>query len=90
MGVSQSDDYALVGAVASEIEKNGETGSDTVPREVARRRLNRLSDAEREVYESVEFEGLRPADLAPYTDWSESTIRTLLSRARQKVGELES
>jgi len=85
--VSQAEDFALVGAVASELEEHGETGAESVPREVARQRLSRLSDAERDVYESVELEGLRASELARYTEWSESTVRTLLSRARQKVGE---
>lgn len=56
-----------------------------VPKENVR--LSRLTDAEREVYVSCEKEGLRPADLARHVEWSESTIRTYLSRARQKVGE---
>ncbi|MFC3476098.1 sigma factor-like helix-turn-helix DNA-binding protein [Halobacterium litoreum] len=50
-------------------------------------KLARLTDAEREVYVSCEEEGLRPAELAQYTEWSESTVRTLLARGRRKVGE---
>lgn len=46
-----------------------------------------LTEREREVYVSCDLEGLRPADVAPVLDVSPSTVRTLLSRARQKRGE---
>lgn len=65
---------------ASRVERQlarGETAKD----------LSRLSAAEAYVYRSVEYEGLRPATLADYEDWSASTIRTLLRRARKKLGE---
>lgn len=48
--------------------------------------LGGLTEREREVWVSCEVEGLRPVDLAPYLDVSASTVRTLLSRAREKRG----
>jgi len=50
-----------------------------------------LSDAEREVYESCEKNGLRPSELAKYSDRDASSIRTLLRRARRKrtTGSIE-
>lgn len=47
-----------------------------------------LTDAEREVYESVVRNGLRPRELAAHVGRSESTIRTQLSRARTKIDEV--
>ncbi len=46
-----------------------------------------LSDAEREVFESVEIHGLRPTEVADRTGRKPTTVRTLLSRARRKRGE---
>ena len=46
--------------------------------------LAELSEAEQEVFESVEIHGLRPADVARSTGREPSTVRTLLSRARSK------
>lgn len=59
------------------------TGRDRIPSW----RLAELSDAEREVFISIDENGLRASELAKYTSWSESTIRTLLSRARSKLPE---
>lgn len=49
--------------------------------------LTGLSEAEREVFVSIDLEGLSPAELANYAPWNASTIRTLLSRARRKRAE---
>lgn len=46
-----------------------------------------LTEAEREVFVSVDLEGLSPSELASFTDWDASTIRTILSRARRKRAE---
>lgn len=43
-----------------------------------------LTDAEREVYQLVEYDGLEPADAAYRTGRSASCARTLLQRARDK------
>lgn len=50
-------------------------------------RLSRLSPSEREVYKRVEFDGKEPADVAFETGRTASTTRTLLWRARGKLGE---
>lgn len=52
---------------------------------VTRWDLAQLTDAERDVYVSVRIEGLRPRDLVDVDGRSESTIRTLLSRAERKI-----
>ncbi|DAC85287.1 hypothetical protein QIT48_gp09 [Haloterrigena jeotgali icosahedral virus 1] len=49
--------------------------------------LTGLTDAEREVFVSVDLEGLSPSELASFTKWEASTIRTILSRARRKRAE---
>jgi DNA-directed RNA polymerase specialized sigma24 family protein len=45
-----------------------------------------LTDAEREVYKAVHADGKQPSDVASDTDRSPSCARTLLQRAREKVG----
>lgn len=49
--------------------------------------LTGLTDAERVVYVSCDLEGLTPSELADFEKWDASTIRTLLSRARDKMDE---
>lgn len=51
-------------------------------------RLSCLSQAEAEVYRYVEDGGARPVDVAEWTDRQPTTVRTLLHRARRKLGEL--
>lgn len=48
---------------------------------------DRLTDAEREVYELVTWEEMEPATAAFETGRTASTARTLLMRARRKLGE---
>lgn len=50
-------------------------------------RLSHLSDAEAEVYRYVEDGGARPVEVAGWTDREPTTVRTLLHRARRKLGE---
>lgn len=45
-----------------------------------------LTDAEREVYKAVHADGKQPADVANDTNRSPSCARTLLQRAREKLG----
>lgn len=49
--------------------------------------LTGLSEAERDVWVSVELEGFTPLELSRVSERDCSTIRTLLKRARQKRGE---
>jgi len=48
--------------------------------------LSALTDAEREVYQAVEQDGIGPREYARKTGRSPGTVGNLLSRARQKVG----
>lgn len=49
--------------------------------------LSGLSEAEREVYQLVEHDGLDRDDVADQTARSYSAVTTLLHRARRKRGE---
>ena len=73
---------------ATRAESPDATGAQTAIWEYDRR-LDRLSPAERDVYRSVDREGMRPVDLAGHLDRSPSTIRTILHRARAKLGETD-
>ncbi|MFC7057994.1 RNA polymerase sigma factor [Halovenus salina] len=50
------------------------------------RNLSELTEAEREVYEAVEQDGIGPREYARKTGRSPGTVGNLLARARQKVG----
>ncbi len=49
--------------------------------------LSDLSEAEREVYRRVDLGGEDPERVAGDTDRAETTVSTLLHRARRKRGE---
>lgn len=48
--------------------------------------LEELTPAERSVFIAVEWNGYEPAQVARATDRAPSTARTLLARARRKMG----
>jgi len=50
-------------------------------------RLGQLSEAEREVYKRVELKGYGIGRVADHRDCERTTVRTLLHRARRKLGE---
>lgn len=49
--------------------------------------LDKLTAAEREVYEAVEIDGYGPRPYARRTERSPGTVSNLLRRAREKLGE---
>jgi len=48
--------------------------------------LSELTEAEREVYQAVEQDGIGPREYARKTGRSPGTVGNLLARARRKVG----
>jgi DNA-directed RNA polymerase specialized sigma24 family protein len=60
----------------------GDGGDDSLDRAT----LDRLTECERGAYVAVEWNGYAPRDFARSTDRTPSTARTLLMRARRKMG----
>jgi DNA-directed RNA polymerase specialized sigma24 family protein len=61
-------------------------GSEPDPTEPGSLSLEELTPAERSVFIAVEWNGYAPAQVARATDRAPSTARTLLARARRKMG----